>query len=111
MESGKPLTEEDVQQCMVKAKSSQEKYTHIAFVETMTLGEATSNTWKHTGHQLHKVFSAICLISSYLPNTEDIKKEEKGDVPMVDHSSKVREGEEDEKSSPHPPIPFKFHGT
>lgn len=38
MESGKPLTEEDVQQCTVKVQSSREKYTHIAFCGDHDIG-------------------------------------------------------------------------
>lgn len=79
-------------------------------METITLGEATSNTWKHTGYQLHKVFSTISLTPTCLPDTHDVKNEEGGEVPKTGHSLKVREGEENEKKGPHPPIHFKSPG-
>lgn len=69
------------------------------FVETMTLGEAASNTEKRTGHQLHEIFSTICLIPSCLPNTNNVKKEEQRDVLTTDHFSKMGLGEVDKKST------------
>lgn len=62
------------------------------FVETMTLGEAASNTEKHTGHQLHEIFSTIFLILSCLLNTNNVKKEEQRDVLTIDHFSKMGVG-------------------
>lgn len=64
-------------------------------IETTTLAEATSNMGTYWAPVIY--FSTISLTHSYLPNTHDAKKEERGGVLMIGLFSNVREREEDKK--------------